>query len=102
MSTSVIVWEGMTEAEAWTTVDQEFPLSASAWKDVLQIEPEEKRNQAIVDMVTLGGLGWTKRSSAVDTLMAGLNFLAAIANPVSAIAGGATSLATLGAALKAL
>jgi hypothetical protein len=99
---STIVWDGMTAAEAWVTVDQEFPLSAGAWRDVMQITPEDKRNQAIVDMVTLGGLGWHKRPSAVDTLMAGLNFIAVIATPVSAIAGGVTSLATLGAALKAL
>jgi len=99
---SEIVWEGMTEAEAWTTVDQTFPLSGPAWADVMKITPEAERNEAIVDMITLGGLGWTKRPSAVDTLMAGLAFLAAIANPVSAIAGGLTSLTTLGAALKAL
>mgnify|MGYP001572387782 CR=1 FL=1 len=102
MSESVIVWEGMTEAEAWTTVDQTFPLSASAWSDAMKITPEDKRNQAIADMVTLGDLGWTKRPSGVETLMAGLTFLANIANPVSAIAGGATSLATLAAALKSL
>ena len=97
-----IVWEGMTEAEAWTTVDQTFPLSASAWRDVMKITPEADRNQAIVDMVTLGGLGWVKRPSAVDTLMAGLTLLANIANPVTAIAGGLTSLASLAAVLKSL
>lgn len=102
MPSSVIVWEGMTESEAWVAVDQEFPLSGAAWKDVMTITPEAKRSQAIVDMITLGGLGWTKRPSAVDTLMAGLTFLANIANPVAAIAGGATSLATLAAALKGL
>jgi hypothetical protein len=99
---SLIVWENMTEAEAWTTVDQTFPLSAGAWRDVMAITPEDQRNQAIVDMVTLGDLGWVKRSSAVDTLIAGLTFIANIANPVAVIAGGVTSLATLAAALKGL
>jgi hypothetical protein len=101
-ASSEIVWEGMTETEAWTTVDQTFPLSGPAWADVMKITPDAKRNQAIVDMIILGGLGWTKRPSGVETLMAGLTFLANVANPVSAIAGGATSLATLAAALKAL
>ena len=99
---SLIVWEGMTEEEAWTTIDQEFPLPAQAWRDVMSVEPEDQRNQMIVDMITLGGLGWEKRSSAAETLMAGLTFIANIANPIAAIAGGVTSLATLEVALKGL
>ena len=36
MHDSVIVWEGMTAAEDWVTIDQTFPLPASAWKDVMR------------------------------------------------------------------
>jgi len=101
-ASSEIVWEGMTEAEVWTTIDQTFPLSSGAWRDVMAITPEDKRNQAIVDMITLGELAWVKRSSAVDTLIAGLTFIANVANPVAAISGGVTGLVSLGVALKGL
>ena len=96
-----LVFDGMTEDEAWVAVDQEFPLDGAAWRDVMKQQPPV-RDGLIRDMLTLGGLSWTKKPGAIDIVMSALNFLAAIANPVTAITGGATGLVSLAAALKSL
>jgi hypothetical protein len=95
----VHAWTGMTEDEAWVMLDQAFPLPAQAWRDVMAQEPAV-RDQLIGDMMALGQLSWTKRQSAWPTVLAGLTFLASLANPVSAIVGGVSGLISLAQLIK--
>lgn len=93
------VIDGMDEATAWATLDQKFPLSAQAWRDVMQLDPDS-RVQAFRDMLALGGLSWARETSTIDDVEAVLNFLANIANPISAIAGGVTGVAGVVSVLR--
>jgi hypothetical protein len=90
-----------SEDEVWVTLDQRFPLSERAWRDIMAQLPTV-RDALIADMVALGGLSWSKKPDAWPAVLSALTFLASIANPVTAIVGGIEGLASLPAALKAV
>jgi hypothetical protein len=94
-------WQDLSEDEVWVTLDQRFPLSERAWRDVMAQAPAV-RDPLIADMMALGGLSWSKRPDALPLLLSALTFLASLANPVTAIVGGIEGLASLPAALKSV
>ena len=85
---------GMGEAEAWAKLDDSFPLGVQGWRD-LMAQPPADRDQAFRDMMALGALPWAHETTTLDDVESVLFFLANLANPVSAIAGGAQSVASL-------
>jgi hypothetical protein len=89
------------EDALYVELSQSTNRSAQDWKDILA-QPPEARASILADWKALGDMSWATIPSTVDRVEAILNVLAAIATPVSTIVGGATGVATLVSAIKAL
>ena len=82
-------------------LQQDFELTLPQIADLAKL-PEDQRRPIVDDWRALGKLSWTVIPSKMARFESILNILAAIASPITVIAGGATGIAGVITAFKAI